>query len=117
MSLPLLLEVGISGLGFPLARDFLKALGYLNFAKPDVHIRDIFTALQLCPPKANNYQIFKAVVRVAHNCNRTPYNVDKLFWLIGSGYFYDDTHIGKNGRIGSMKVPFIEHIQSDSSLP
>jgi hypothetical protein len=104
----------IYGLGFPLACDFLKELGYRNFAKPDVHIRDIFTALALCPPKANNYQIFKAIVRVAHNCSRTPYDIDKLFWLVGSGFFYDDPQVGKNGRIGSLKRPFIAHIQSDS---
>jgi len=33
--------------------------------------------------------------------------VDKLFWLIGSGYFYNDKHIGKDGRIGSHKKDFI----------
>ena len=44
---------------------------------------------------------------MAGNARVTTYNVDKLFWLIGSGYFYEDNHIGNNGRIGSRKKEFI----------
>jgi hypothetical protein len=55
--------------------------------------------------------VFKAVARVARNVGVTPYNVDKLFWLIGSGYFYNDEHIGKKGRIGSRKEAFIALVQ------
>ncbi len=110
-ALPLLLSCEIYGLGFALACDFLKELGYASYAKPDVHVRDIFQGLGLCSPNANDYQLFKAVVRVANNASVTPYNVDKLFWLIGSGNFYDDPHIGKSGQIGSRKKPFIAHAQ------
>jgi hypothetical protein len=28
--------------------------------------------------------------------------------LVGSGYFYDDPHIGNKGRIGSQKKEFVE---------
>ena len=45
---------------------------------------------------------------MAGNAGVTPYDVDKLFWLIGSGYFYDDPHVGKQVRIGSQKKRFIE---------
>jgi hypothetical protein len=54
--------------------------------------------------------VFKAVARVASNVGVTPYNVDKLFWLIGSG-FYEDPHIGHKGMIGSLKKQFIEVAQ------
>ena len=114
VALPLLLEVEIYGVGFPLACDFLKQMGYLNFAKPDVHIRDIFTAVALCPAGANHYELFKAVVRVAHSCGKTAYDVDKLFWHIGTGYFYEDPQIGKNGRAGSMKSAFIAENQLET---
>lgn len=107
--LPMLLSREIKGLGFALSCDFLKELGYVNFSKPDVHLRDIFTALKLCPVKADDYQLSKAITRVAGNSNVSPYNVDKVFWLIGSGYFYDDPHIGKKGRIGSHKKEFIKY--------
>ena len=105
--LPMLLDNEVEGFGFALACDFLKELGYVNFAKPDVHLRDIFTGLRLCHPKVSDYQMFKAIIRVAKNAQVTPYNADKLFWLIGSGFFYDDPGIGVQGKIGSHKAEFI----------
>lgn len=111
-ALPMLLDREIDGFGFALACDFLKELGYVNFAKPDVHLRDNFIGLKLCPDNSDDYEVFKAVIRVAKNAQVTPYNVDKLFWLIGSGYFYDNEHIGKKGRIGSHKAEFITYAQA-----
>ena len=107
-ALPMLLAYEIDGIGFALACDFLKELGYENFSKPDVHVAQIFQALGLCPVDSSDYEVFKAVARMARNVDKTPYNVDKLFWLIGSGYFYDDPQIGNNGRSGSRKKEFIE---------
>lgn len=111
-ALPMLLDNEIKGLGFSLACNFLKELGYTNFAKPDVHLRDIFTELGLCAPKANDYQVFKAITRLAENAGVTPYGADKVFWLIGSGHFHNDTHIGDNGEIGSHKAQFIEYAKA-----
>ena len=108
-SLPMLLSREIKGFGFALSCDFLKGMGYVNFPKPDVHLRDIFTALKLCNDKDDDYQLFKAVVRLSNNANVTPYNADKLFWLIGSNYFYNDPNIGKGGKIGSKKKEFIKY--------
>jgi hypothetical protein len=107
-ALPLLLAQEIEGFGFALACDFLNGLGYENFSKPDVHVKDIFGALGLCPHGAGDYEVFKAVARVARNAGVTPYNADKLFWLVGSGYFYDDPQIGNKGRIGAHKKDFID---------
>ena len=67
--------------------------------------QDIFWAIGLSPFGANDYEVFTAVARVARNADVTPYNADKLFWLIGSGYFYHDPDIGK---IGGHKKAFIE---------
>jgi len=110
-ALPMLLSQEINGLGFPLSCDFLKELGYVNFAKPDVHLKEIFKSIGLCSSEVKDYEVFKAIVRVAKNVSTTPYDVDKLFWLIGSGYFYDDKHIGNNGKIGSHKKDFITQAQ------
>ena len=108
-SLPMLLSREIEGFGFALSCDFLKEMGYVNFPKPDVHLRDIFTALGLCQDKPDDYQLFKAVIRVAGHAGVSAYNADKVFWLIGSGYFYSDLHIGNQGRVGSRKREFIEY--------
>ena len=107
-ALPLLVAQEIEGIGFALACDYLKELGYENFSKPDVHVKDIFWAIGLCTWGTSDYEVFKAVARVARNVGVTPYNVDKLFWLIGSGNFYEDQDVGNGGRIGSRKKQFIE---------
>lgn len=111
-SLPMLLSHEIEGFGFALSCDFLKEIGYVNFAKPDVQLREIFTALELCEDGADDYHLFKAIVRVAENAKVTPYNADKTFWLIGSGYFYQDRDISVNGRIPSQKQEFIKFARS-----
>jgi hypothetical protein len=107
-ALPLLLAQEIEGFGFALACDFLIGLGYENFSKPDVHVKDIFGGLGLCAEGAGDYEVFRVVGRLARNAGVTPYNADKLFWLVGSGYFYEDPHIGNKGRIGRHKKGFIE---------
>lgn len=108
-SLPMLLSQEVEGFGFALSCDFLKEMGYINFPKPDVHLRDIFTALRLCQDKSDDYQLFKAVIRVAGHAGVSAYNADKVFWLIGSGYFYKDRHIGNQGRTGNRKRDFINY--------
>ena len=105
-SLPMLLSREIEGFGFALSCDFLKEMGYVNFPKPDVHLRDIFTALSLCSDKADDYQLFKGVIRLAGHAVVSAYNAGKVFWLIGSGKFYNDLHIG---NVGSKKKEFIEY--------
>ena len=47
MALPLLISTKISGVGFALACDTLKELGFTNYSKPDVHMMDVFSALGL----------------------------------------------------------------------
>jgi len=89
-ALPMLIEKEVFGLGFALACDFLKENGYPEFIKPDVHIKAIFMGLGISGSKSNDYEVFKDVVRFSKIIGVTPYVVDKLFWLIGSGYFYLD---------------------------
>ncbi len=86
-SLPMLLSREIEGFGFALSCDFLKELGYVNFPKPDVHLRDIFSSLNLCQAKADDYQLFKAIIRLAGHANVSAYNADKIFWLIAAVIF------------------------------
>jgi hypothetical protein len=73
-----------------------------------VHVKDIFGGLGLCAEGAGDYEVFRAVGRLARNAGVISYNADKLFWLVGSRYFYDGPHIGIKGRIGRPKKGFIE---------
>jgi hypothetical protein len=108
-ALPLMIAQEVDGIGFALACDFLKEIGYVSFPKPDVHLRDIFVALGLCEPKPKDYILCKAIVRLALNAGVTPYAADKIFWLIGSGDFYARSQTGRERKIGSRKNAFIAY--------
>jgi len=97
----LVLEKEIFGFGFPLACDFLKELGYYQYGKPDVHLKDIFMELNLVDSRSD-YEIFKKIVKIGLIVKQDPVIVDKIFWLIGSGKF----HISEIS-IGSRKQEFI----------
>jgi hypothetical protein len=108
-ALPMLLSYEIDGIGFPLACDFIKDLGYLDFGKPDIHIKKIFVGLKLSQSE-NDYQVFKAILRVAKSAGVTPYNVDAIFWLIGSGNFYRD-----GIKVGGQRNKFIGYARDKLS--
>lgn len=111
-ALPLMISIEIKGLGFPLACDFLKELGFLEYGKPDVHLKGIFKALSVIDPlekstTKQDYETLKAIDRIVLANNVTSYSVDKVFWLIGSGDFYlTDKNIGR------QKQNFIDKINN-----
>jgi hypothetical protein len=112
MALPVALSKKIDGLGFALSCSFLKELGYLKYGKPDTHLRAIFTALGLTRSQ-NDLDLHAAIVRIAENAGVTPYSVDMLYWLIGSGSLYLD-----DIKIGSQRERFVEYARSRlNSLP
>jgi len=103
VALPMVLAREIYGLGFALACDWLKELGFNEYPKPDIHIIEIFHALGLCAN--DDYSAYKAVVEMAEATGDTPFNVDRAFWLIASGrYFLHDKKVpsGKNEIIRIM---------------
>jgi len=110
-ALPLMISIEITGIGFPLACDFLKELGYVQYGKPDVHLKEIFRELGIIDPaeksiNKQDYLTLKAIDRISKANGVTPYSVDKVFWLIGSGNFYIT-----NKNIGRQKKNFIEMIK------
>ena len=105
-SLPMLLEREIFGFGFALACDFLKELGYVQYGKPDVHLKDIFLELGVVKSRSD-YEVFKKIVKIALVVGQDPVIVDKIFWLIGSGKFHET---GMN--IGKQKSEFIRYVKN-----
>ena len=105
LALPFILANEVNGFGFALACDFLKGIGCSDFAKPDVHIIKIFTGIGISKFK-KDYEVFKDVIRFSEAIKKTPYEVDKLFWLVGSGNFSLD-----NIRINTNRSWFIDHIK------
>lgn len=97
-ALPMMLAAEIDGIGYPLACDFLKELGFVDYGKPDVHVIDILVGIGLCPEKSSPYQVQKVITQIAKASKVSAYNVDKVLWLIGSGKFYKHPDIGNIGR-------------------
>lgn len=106
-ALPFLLSREVEGLGFALACGFLMELGFVWYAKPDVHVTAIAKGLELCTQRADDYDVLQTIVRVARNCGTTAYAVDKTFWLVGSGFFYDHKHFGHEGHVRIDREQFI----------
>lgn len=87
LELPKLIQKEIHGLGFALSCDFLKELGYTSYPKPDVHLMEIFHKLNLA--EYDQFDNYKKIVEMSKAVGKTPYEVDKLFWLICSGKYYN----------------------------
>jgi hypothetical protein len=102
-ALPLLLAEEIFGLGFALACDFLKELGFTSYSKPDVHLLDIFAGLGIA--QRSQLAVFRAVSLIASEVDETCYAVDKAFWLIGSGNLYLDEL-----QFQTNKMEFIQRV-------
>lgn len=83
----------IKGIGTALACDFLKEIGYLNIGKPDVHIKRIMTRIGILSElekdlvaENDNFLSFRILDKFAQASGKTVFEVDKIFWLYGSGY-------------------------------
>ena len=69
MALPLLISTKISGIGFALACDTLKKLGYLSYPKPYVHLIEVFSQLGLS--EEDQKSVFEAIVEMAEVCKKS----------------------------------------------
>lgn len=95
--LPKILARDIHGIGYALACDFLKEIGFSNYGKPDVHIKDILIGGGLSNDNSTEIDIQKTIREMAKANEVSAYHVDKVLWLIGSGNFYfHDLSTGKN---------------------
>ncbi len=115
-ALPLLLKQEIRGFGLALACDFLKESGYFWYAKPDVWLMRICKELNLSQ-SPDEYDVLNAIVRFAVSNNKTPYEIDKVFWLIGSGKLYKDINPKTNkiinlGAKGTNLEEYVKFVKS-----
>lgn len=85
-ALPMLLSREIQGLGFALACNFLFDLGYRDFPRPDEWSIRIFNELDLSD-SADPYEVYKTMIEMSEAVGEDVYNVDKIFWMISSGWF------------------------------
>ena len=108
----LFLQTKIDNMGFAVACNWLKELGYVNYPKPDVHMKDICCAFGLIDSKKKDIDCFEAMIRVANECGVEPYKLDKVWWLICSGNYYryniqlPNPQKTKNDFLSLIKVEF-----------
>ena len=101
-ALPILLDQEIYGMGFPLGCDWLKEIGYTNYAKPDTHTIDILYETGVAPSQ-DNYVVYRAMVRMGRINDELPAVIDRLLWFIGSGKYVDE-----HDKITRQKAGFIQ---------
>jgi hypothetical protein len=104
-ALPILLDQEVYGMGFPIASDWLKEIGYSNYCKPDTHTIDILFETGVASSQ-DNYTVFQTMVRMAKVNNEYPAVIDRLLWLIGSGKY-----VGKDEKITRQKAVFIQEVR------
>jgi hypothetical protein len=119
IDLPILMEnqkvKNTKFIGFALACDFIKEIGYLSYSKPDIHIKDILNATYI-DNKNTEYDLvsytekglFEKMSEIAKDNNVTPYFLDKLLWSIASG----ECHAPLNIKLTTSKKEFIKMIKS-----
>lgn len=104
VALPLYLSTKIRGLGFALACDALKELGYQGYAKPDSHMIENFSELGFC--SKSPVDVFETMLEMSDVLDVSPFELDKTLWLVCSGSFYLD-----NKLIEGRKAELISQVK------
>lgn len=113
-ALALFIQNKIRGVGFALACNSLKELGYMNYPKPDVHLMDVFHSIGLS--EYTQMSTFEAIIDMAEDCKTvdktvTPYKVDRVFWLICSGDYYHEKPEIKTKRHKGELIQLLNNIK------
>ena len=100
----------IPEVGVALAPNFFSDLGYKEFCKPDVHVCAIINGLE-----GTNYdeqQVFERMLCLAKESGVPPRQLDKVFYLAGSGNFYlAGKSIGDKWDGPQRRKALIEHLR------
>lgn len=80
----------VSQWGFAMASNWIKDMGMTGYCKPDQHIRAIIDGIYQTGD--NMKTVFKKVIEVANQCNVSPFKLDRVLFLVGSGDFYGQGH-------------------------
>lgn len=84
----------ISQWGFAMASNWLKDMGMTGFCKPDRHVLAIIDGIYQTGQNEKN--IFAKVIEIAEECGVTPFVLDRVLFLVGSGDFYSHKEIKKS---------------------
>lgn len=85
--LPMLLTSEVEGFGFALSCAFLMELGSENYLKPDVWVIRFCGRLGI-RESADPAVVFAACAELAGLAGVTPFALDRMIWLVGTGDFW-----------------------------
>lgn len=116
-AIPMYIASHIHGIGFALACDALKEMGFCEFAKPDVHICNVFFELGIAQQSNstlnNQLLVLESFYKLVGDINQnsqgkkiTPYALDKMIWLCCTGNFHKDND-GKVSRKQNLRNELI----------
>lgn len=109
--LPLVIADQVHGIGFATACDFLKENGYPDYAKPDTHIKKILAGSGISEDGQSDIELFYDMIEFAEEVDKSPYEVDKLLWIVGSGRFPEETdEDGEEFSVETDREEFIERV-------
>ncbi len=76
--------------GFAMASNWIKDMGMIGFCKPDQHVRAIIDGIYQTGQEEKD--VFTKVIEIAEECNISPFVLDRVLYLVGSGNFYGQGH-------------------------
>lgn len=110
VALPLIFSQEIHGYGFALACSFLKENVSPMFIKPDTHVKYISNKLQIINSMDSDYVTYSKLIKFSTQAKKSPYWIDKAFFLIGKGSFYATDKFNDEAKISCSKQDFIKYI-------
>jgi hypothetical protein len=111
LDLGLRFEASVQEMGLALAMSFFGDLGYPQFAKPDRHVVKALCAYE--GRKLSARDAFERLVWHSTQAGVTPRRLDKVFYLAGSGNFYQTGFdFGP-----AFKTGFLEHLRQAGGQP
>jgi hypothetical protein len=100
----------IKEIGPALAPNFFSDLGFKEFCKPDIHVCTIINGLYDHNMKEN--EVFNIMLKLAMESKVPPRQLDKVFFLAGSGNYYLTGHqLSKGSNIVKRRNLLVEHLR------
>ena len=70
--------------------NWIKDMGVTGYCKPDQHLLAIIDGIY--QTGSHEKDVFIKTVEVAEQCNVSPFVLDRVLFLVGSGDFYGQGH-------------------------
>ena len=103
LELPRRVQQEIFGFGFALSCIFFMDIGFASLLKPDIWVIRFCNRLNIVSSE-DPYLVFNAAIEFAEQVGTTPFCLDRMIWLIGTGEFWlDGVDLGSQDQRQSQR--------------